>query len=175
MRTMADAMAADERRRNRPQPIYGDPNLGYYEGDFGSSESDFVHHAPVTEWPAGYWPKYEELRAEAKKVSQALALHVVVGLNGRYHVYALMPVGIGKSGPTRGPEANDRNAAWEAFIGTFKAKPISPVVPRQPRLAVKLDDKMNHDAWAQKAAPAFDKPISETTIHTPKGRKARKP
>jgi len=117
MRTMADAMRADERRKNRAQPIFGDPNLGYYEGG-----GDFEHEVDLnykTEWPEGYWETYEALKREAQTFSQAIALHMVVCLNGRYRVYALMPVGIGKSGPQLGPEANDRHAAWNAFIGSF--------------------------------------------------------
>lgn len=194
MRTMADAQRAEARRNNQPMPIYGDPNLGSYGGeDYSKFEYD-VDPNYKTKWPAGYWEKYESLKAEAQSFSQAIALHMVVMNNGRYRVYVLMPVGIGKSGPTHGPEHHDRNGAWEAFIGTFVKietlnavsrqvklpegyKPPEPVLVRA-KLAVKMDDLKGHDAWAQKAAPAFDKPLTApgVTKHVPeKGRKGRRP
>lgn len=123
MRTMADAMAADERRKNKPQPIYGDPNLGYYEGDFGSGEPDFVHHAHIQEWwSADYWREYEMLRERARKSTGAISLNMVVLIDGNYRVSAMLP----DRGRVYGPPTYCRNVAWVKFETAFTPIPVLP-------------------------------------------------
>lgn len=194
MRTMADAQRANA-RRNNDQSIYGDSNLGDH-GWGGDFEYDVDPNFKM-KWPDGYWERYDELKREAQTFSQAIALHMVVCLNGNYRVYALMPVGLGKSGPRFGPEARDRHAAWQAFLDTFMRiesvqipyktmklpadfKMPQPVLMHaravNPNLAIKASDMRAHDSFAKKASSTFSTPISETTTHTPtKGKKARKP
>lgn len=99
-------------------PIYGDPNLGYW--DPGGPQEVEIDDNYKMKWPDGYWQDYERLRERAFKVSNALSLHMVMCLNGRYRVYALMPAGVGSAGPTYGPEHHDRLGAWEQFIAGFE-------------------------------------------------------
>lgn len=99
--------------------IYDDPQLGYWDPPYATTNHVEIDESYRMKWPPGYWERYDELRETALRVSKALSAHVVMRLDGRYHVYALMSAGANLAGPTYGPVATDRHEAWENFIKKF--------------------------------------------------------
>lgn len=62
-------------------------------------------------WPPGYWERYEDLRAEARKKCGREAT-IIVLMNGHYAVQYMDATGTNVRGPVR----SDRHAAYEEFI-----------------------------------------------------------
>ncbi len=102
--------------------IYGDPRLGHWNDSYAGSNNIEIDENYKMTWPDGYWERYEELRQTALRVSKAISVHMVMRLDGRYHVYALMSSGANLAGPVYGKVATDRHAAWENFINKFEAE-----------------------------------------------------
>lgn len=124
------------RGRFNQNAIYDDPNLGYY--DDPALPQVLIDVGYKIQWPEGYWDEYELLRKEAATASKAIILHMVMCLNGKYSVYAVLPARLGESGEVWGLERNDRLTAWKAFIGGF-----TPIV--LPAGEVKLGPNKNSD------------------------------
>jgi hypothetical protein len=125
MKTYAEAERENARRFNKAMAddLYG---LGYLN-DPPPPREDVPEANYKIEWPVGYWEEYERLRRDALALSGALVVHMVMGINGRFQVYALMPETnkvAQVAGPLRGPEAHDRLLAWQAFNETFRPKTI---------------------------------------------------
>jgi hypothetical protein len=113
--------------RRHSTPIYDDPGLGYWNE--GPRPTNDVPESDVykTVWPEGYWELYADLQKVALEVSEALDVHMVMCMDNKFCVYALMPAGkaVREGGVLHGPKADDRIAAWKAFIRTFAPKSVT--------------------------------------------------
>lgn len=178
MKTYAETEREQARKFNRmmADELYG---LGYLNEPM-PPENEVVDARYKIEWPPGYWEEYDQLRKDALRVSSALLIHMVMGITGKYRVYALMPKGSADAGPMWGPEGHDRLAAWKAFIETFEKVVIAvPAGTVQLGAPDKNNDVMVDGEKLTKHLKGVEKSLQTLAGNVPpaepkKGRKGRK-
>lgn len=167
-----------QRHYRDDSPIYGDPNLGDWNDYQRIDESRNAIDLPYEMvWPDGYWTNYEQLKSKAQDISRAISLNVVVGKNRKYYVYALLSMSTGRGGTLRGPEADDRIGAWDAFIAVFAEHTVTESTPVTSNPKLTIQGLKAHQEWAKSAAPAFDAQLTDADItkYVPKKGKKDKP
>jgi len=108
----------------RPQPIFGDPDLGYYDDPPPPRADDQLD---TTGWvykklPKDYWPNYDLLAAEARAIPHLTGATIVCRQDGTYHVLAHDKATWKKVTST---PADDRLAAWRNFIAENSTPPVA--------------------------------------------------
>jgi hypothetical protein len=107
----------------------------YYDSEYPDPPQPFKHIDSSVwsseQFPPEYWSKYATLQEKAQLISNAYAIHIVLLMDGRYRVYALLPgVGLRAAGACYGPAATDRNEAFRLFIEEQTAQRVQSLTSR---------------------------------------------
>jgi hypothetical protein len=112
-------------RRNDPETIMNDSILNderfahtlHEDDDTNGNWSHKDKDETAKKWPAGYWERYESLRAEARTICGYPNANVVALMNGYFEVRYKNIKGVDVSGPQK----SERADALIAFIEMHKA------------------------------------------------------